>query len=50
MFLFQYAFSSTKESNLKAIEVKKKLLLSNANRISEYSLDVFTAQSFFLPI
>ncbi|MBC8595435.1 sensor histidine kinase [Qingrenia yutianensis] len=46
VFLFSMLFSSTKESNLKAIEVKKKLLLSNANRISEYSLDVFTAQSF----
>ncbi len=46
VFLFGMLFSSAKESNLKAIEVKKKLLLSNANRISEYSLDVFTAQSF----
>ena len=46
VFLFGMVFSSTKESNLKAVEVKKKLLLSNAERISEYSLDVFTASSF----
>lgn len=46
VFLFGMVFSSTKESNLKAVEVKKKLLLSNAERISEYSLDVFTASTF----
>lgn len=46
VFLFGMLLNSTKESSLKAVEVKKKLLLSNANRISEYSLDVFTASSF----
>jgi len=40
-FLFGMIYSSSKESNLRAVEDKKQLLLSNANKISEYSLNIF---------
>lgn len=42
VFLFGMIYSSSKESNLRAIEDKKQLLLSNAERISQYSLNIFT--------
>lgn len=42
-FLLGMIYSSAKESNLRTIEDKKQLLLSNAKRISDYSLNIFSA-------
>ena len=41
-FLSSMLYSSSKESNLRAVEDKKQLLLSNAERISEYSVSILT--------
>ncbi len=43
VFLLGMIYSSARESNLRTIEDKKQLLLSNAQRISNYSLNLFSS-------